>query len=120
MAAKPDVVATGLPSDLLENRPDVKAAELRLEASKLDTKSAKARFYPSLRLDAGIGFESFNLQHLIDPGRWPTTSPAAWWRRCSTGRRSRPTTARRTPGRSRRSSTTNARSCRRTPTCTTS
>lgn len=67
MAAKPDVVATGLPSDLLENRPDVKAAELRLEASKLDTKSAKARFYPSLRLDAGIGFESFNLQHLIDP-----------------------------------------------------
>nr|WP_276604325.1 TolC family protein [Nannocystis pusilla] len=39
----------------------------RLEASKLDTKSAKARFYPSLRLDAGIGFESFNLQHLIDP-----------------------------------------------------
>nr|WP_263429440.1 TolC family protein [Nannocystis pusilla] len=67
MAAKPDVVATGLPSDLLENRPDVKAAELRLEASKLDTRSAKARFYPSLRLDAGIGFESFNLAHLIDP-----------------------------------------------------
>lgn len=67
MSAKPDVVATGLPSDLLENRPDVKAAELRLEASKLDTRSAKARFYPSLRLDAGIGFESFNLAHLIDP-----------------------------------------------------
>ncbi|MCY1054648.1 efflux transporter outer membrane subunit [Nannocystis sp. SCPEA4] len=67
MTAQPDLVATGLPSDLLENRPDVKAAELRLEASKLDTKSAKARFYPSLRLDAGIGFESFNLAHLIDP-----------------------------------------------------
>ncbi|PCC68549.1 efflux transporter, outer membrane factor (OMF) lipoprotein, NodT family [Nannocystis exedens] len=66
-AAKPDVVATGLPSDLLDNRPDVKAAELRLEAAKLDTRSAKARFYPSLRLDAGIGFESFNLAHLIDP-----------------------------------------------------
>ena len=64
-AAKPDVVATGLPSDLLENRPDVKAAELRLAASKLDTRSAKARFYPSLRLDADIGFESFNVAHLI-------------------------------------------------------
>jgi hypothetical protein len=37
MSANPDVVATGLPSDLLENRPDVKAAELRLEASKFDT-----------------------------------------------------------------------------------
>ncbi|MDC0723522.1 TolC family protein [Nannocystis bainbridge] len=66
-AARPDIVAAGLPSDLLDNRPDVKAAELRLEASKLDTRSAKAKFYPSLRLDAGIGFESFNLQHLVDP-----------------------------------------------------
>ena len=65
MAADPDVMATGLPSDLLENRPDVKAAQLRLEASKLDVKSAKARFYPSLRLDAGVGFEAFNLTHLV-------------------------------------------------------
>jgi NodT family efflux transporter outer membrane factor (OMF) lipoprotein len=66
MVANTDMVATGLPSDLLENRPDVKAAELELEASKLDTRSAKARFYPSLRLDAGVGFESFNLKHLIN------------------------------------------------------
>jgi multidrug efflux system outer membrane protein len=66
MSANPDVVATGLPSDLLENRPDVKAAELRLEAAKFDTRSAKARFYPSLRLDAGVGFQSFNPKHLID------------------------------------------------------
>ncbi len=66
MTANPADVATGLPSDLLENRPDVKAAELQLEAAKFDTKSAKARFYPSLRLDAGVGFESFNPRHLID------------------------------------------------------
>lgn len=65
MSTNPDIVATGLPSDLLENRPDVKAAELRLAASKLDTRSAKAKFYPSLRLDANIGYESFNLTHLI-------------------------------------------------------
>lgn len=65
MAAQPEVITTGLPADLLGNRPDVKAAELRLEAAKLDTKSAKARFYPSLRLDAGLGYESFNLRHLI-------------------------------------------------------
>lgn len=67
MSAEPEVVATGLPSDLLDNRPDVKAAELRLAAAKFDTRSAKARFFPSLRLDAGIGFESFNLAHLLDP-----------------------------------------------------
>ena len=65
MSAKPDIVATGLPSELLDNRPDVKAAELRLEAAQFDTRSAKARFYPSLRLDASVGFESFNLTHLI-------------------------------------------------------
>lgn len=69
VAARPEVVATGLPADLLENRPDVKAAELRLAAAKLDTRSAKARFYPSLRLDAGIGYQSFNPSHLIDTPR---------------------------------------------------
>jgi multidrug efflux system outer membrane protein len=65
-STQPGLVATGLPSELLDNRPDVKAAELRLGASKLSTKSAKARFYPSLRLDASLGYESFNLAHLID------------------------------------------------------
>lgn len=65
-SARPDALATGLPSELLDNRPDVKAAELRLAAAKLDTKSAKARFYPSLTLDAGVGYESFNLAHLVD------------------------------------------------------
>ncbi|MBK9757152.1 MAG: TolC family protein [Nannocystis sp.] len=52
--------------ELLENRPDVKAAELRLDATKFDTKSAKAAFYPSLRLDADVGFKSFKPSHLID------------------------------------------------------
>ncbi|MCX4247114.1 TolC family protein [Paraliomyxa miuraensis] len=58
-------VTTGLPSELLDNRPDVKAAEMRLEAAELDTTSAKARFYPSLSLEAELGYQSFNLGHLI-------------------------------------------------------
>lgn len=66
MAPAPDVVDTGIPSDLLENRPDVRAAEDMLEAAKLDTKSAKARFYPSLSIEAGVGYESFNALHLVD------------------------------------------------------
>lgn len=65
MSATPEAVTTGLPADLLDNRPDVKAAELRLAAAEFDTKSAKARFYPSLRLDAGVGFESFRVAHLL-------------------------------------------------------
>ncbi|MFT3921789.1 MAG: TolC family protein [Myxococcales bacterium] len=61
----PEVVGAGIPSELLDNRPDVRAAELELEASKLDVKSAKASFYPSLKLDAGVGYESFNIKHLV-------------------------------------------------------
>jgi multidrug efflux system outer membrane protein len=61
----PKSVAAGLPSELLKRRPDVRRAELRVEASKLDLKSARARFYPSLTLEAGAGFESFKSQHLF-------------------------------------------------------
>lgn len=61
----PSVLQAGVPADLLNNRPDVRQAELELEASKLDVKSAKAAFYPSLTIDAGAGYESFNLEHLV-------------------------------------------------------
>ncbi len=64
-APLPDVIAAGLPSQLLENRPDVRRAELELEASKLDVKVAKSQFYPSLQIDAGVGYQSFNVAHLI-------------------------------------------------------
>lgn len=64
-APLPDVVDAGLPSQLLENRPDVRQAELQLEAAKLDVKVAKAEFYPSLKIDAGIGYRAFNPAHLV-------------------------------------------------------
>ncbi len=55
----------GLPSQLLDNRMDIREAELNLEASKLDVKVAKAKFYPSLGISAGLGFQSFNPTYLI-------------------------------------------------------
>jgi NodT family efflux transporter outer membrane factor (OMF) lipoprotein len=61
----PNVAHSGVPSQLLENRPDIRAAELELEAAKLDVKSAKASFYPSLSIEAGVGYESFNIKHLV-------------------------------------------------------
>lgn len=64
-AAIARVTRTGLPADLLDNRSDVRRAAHELEAAKLDTKSAKAAFYPSLTLDAGVGYESFNAAHLV-------------------------------------------------------
>lgn len=61
----PGPVYAGLPSQLLENRPDVRRAQLRLESAKLDVKVAKARFFPALSIEAGAGYESFNARHFI-------------------------------------------------------
>jgi NodT family efflux transporter outer membrane factor (OMF) lipoprotein len=63
---EPPAVDVGLPTEMLDNRPDVRKAELLLEAAKLDVKAAKAQFYPSLSLSAGVGYESFNAKHLLD------------------------------------------------------
>ncbi len=63
----PKAVYTGLPADLLANRPDIKQAEMELAASKLDIKSAKARFYPSLGISAGVGYRAFNPSFLFNP-----------------------------------------------------
>ena len=60
----PETVYAGLPSQLLDNRPDIRQAELELAATKLDVKVAKARFYPSLGISAGIGLQAFNPSYL--------------------------------------------------------
>lgn len=65
LAPLPEVIESGLPSQLLKNRPDVKQAELELEASKLNVKVAWASFFPALSLDAGLGYNSFNIVHLV-------------------------------------------------------
>ncbi|RYF11923.1 MAG: TolC family protein, partial [Deltaproteobacteria bacterium] len=61
----PAVVNTGLPAQLLDNRPDVRQAELALAAAKLDVKVTKAAFYPSLTIDAALGYRAFNVAHLV-------------------------------------------------------
>jgi multidrug efflux system outer membrane protein len=61
----PNSVQAGIPSQLLENRPDIRQAEQALAGAKLDVKSAKAKFYPSLGISAGIGFQAFNPSYLI-------------------------------------------------------
>ncbi len=55
----------GLPSQLLENRPDIKAAELEIIASNLDIKVAKAQFYPSFDISAGVGLRAFNPAYFV-------------------------------------------------------
>jgi NodT family efflux transporter outer membrane factor (OMF) lipoprotein len=60
-------IHSGIPSQLLANRPDIKQAELALEAAKLDVSIARANFYPSFSIEAGVGFGSFNPKYLLNP-----------------------------------------------------
>jgi len=64
-ALVPAAVSTGIPSQLLGNRPDIKQAELELAAAKLDVKVARAEFFPSLGISAAVGFQAFNPTYLL-------------------------------------------------------
>ncbi len=61
----PSTVTAGIPSQLLQNRPDIRQAELELVAAKLDVKAARANFYPSFSLSADVGFQAFNPAYII-------------------------------------------------------
>lgn len=58
-------IQSGIPSQLLANRPDIKQAELELAAAKLDVKAARAEFYPSLDINAAIGLQAFKPSYLL-------------------------------------------------------
>ncbi len=61
----PKQVMTGIPSQLLANRPDIKQAELELKAAALDVKVARAEFYPSLEISSAIGLNAFKPSYLV-------------------------------------------------------
>lgn len=65
MSTIPATVYTGIPSQLLANRPDIKQAELELKASKLDVEAARKEFYPSLEISATLGLEAFKPSYLV-------------------------------------------------------
>ncbi|MDX2082998.1 MAG: TolC family protein [Rickettsiales bacterium] len=62
-----DEIAVGIPAALLDNRPDVKQAALKIAAAKLNIKAVKAQFYPSLNIDGSLGYQSFNSRHFVNP-----------------------------------------------------
>ena len=65
IALTPAIVSSGIPSQLLANRPDIKQAELELAAVKLDVKVARAEFYPSFGISAALGFQAFKPSYLV-------------------------------------------------------
>ncbi|MFZ6755434.1 efflux transporter outer membrane subunit [Undibacterium sp. Dicai25W] len=60
-------VPADLPSNLLERRPDIVAAEQSLMAANADIGQAKAQYFPTLKLSSGVGYESQSLKDLINP-----------------------------------------------------
>lgn len=61
----PHKISSGVPSQLLANRPDVREAEFQIKASKFDLKVAKASFFPSFNITASFGFQAFNPEFLF-------------------------------------------------------
>jgi len=91
----PPDIPVGLPSQLLERRPDIAAAERRVAEANEQIGIAKAAYYPTLMLNASVGFEGSSFgnalnassllwavgasitQTIFDGGRRRATSDAA-------------------------------------------
>jgi len=65
-------VPAGLPSSLLERRPDIRAAEENLEAQHALVYAAKAAYFPRISLTGALGFQSNQLSNLF-------TGPSSTW-----------------------------------------
>jgi multidrug efflux system outer membrane protein len=65
-------VPTGLPSSLLERRPDIQASEQQLVAANARIGVAKAQFFPQIQLTGEGGYHSAALSSLF-------TGPAGYW-----------------------------------------
>jgi NodT family efflux transporter outer membrane factor (OMF) lipoprotein len=65
----PPPIPIGLPSALLERRPDIAASERNMAAANAQIGIATAAYYPNLTLSASGGYDSSTFKHLFD---WPS------------------------------------------------
>lgn len=69
MTYTPPPIPTGVPSQLLERRPDVAAAERTLAEANATIGIGYGAFFPQVTISASAGFESATFKHLFD---WPS------------------------------------------------
>ena len=63
-------ITPGMPSELLNQRPDIREAEAQLASSNFSVESARAAFFPQITLTAQTGVQSAALAALFGPGAW--------------------------------------------------
>jgi NodT family efflux transporter outer membrane factor (OMF) lipoprotein len=72
LSAPPPMIPPSLPSQLLERRPDIAAAERRMDSANAQIGVAKTAYYPTITLSGGGGFETGAIGTLIQ-------GPSALW-----------------------------------------
>jgi NodT family efflux transporter outer membrane factor (OMF) lipoprotein len=87
MPSAPPEVPIGLPSDLLNRRPDVRQAERQLAAETARIGLAKSEWFPKLSLNGNSGLESVSLGKWFEPGsQFWSIGPTLQWRALDFGR----------------------------------
>jgi len=85
--AAPPAVPVGLPSDLLQRRPDVRQAERQLAAATARVGAAAAELYPKFSLTGDVGLQTLSAADWFDAGsRFWTAGPTVQWRIFDAGR----------------------------------